>query len=107
MSFDLEKVIRYGQKIGADVGFVINGTFRNYYKKGSKASKYCCLTYTNNNNGRPLRWESANEHDYRRIAEFYSSLGFVIELIEIPAPEEKEDEQGTENEQGTDIASEA
>lgn len=96
MSFDLGKVIRYGQKIGAEVGFVIDGTFRNYYKKGSKESKYCCLTYTNHNNGRPLRWESSNEHDYRRIADFYRSLGFIVELIEIPALQAEEDEQGAD-----------
>ena len=107
MSFDLAQVTRYGQKIGAEVAFILDGKCRNYYKKGNAESKWCCLTFTNHHNGRPLRWESANEYSYERIAEFYQGLGHTVELMPIPELQEQEDEQGTENEQGTDIASEA
>lgn len=94
MSYDLNKTIRYGQKIGAEHALILNGDLRSYYKKGSAASKHCALVYTNHNQGRPLRWESANEYSYERIAEFYNnSLGMTAELIPIPAKQEqKEDE---------------
>lgn len=94
MTYDLGKTIRFGQKIGAEVAFILNGELRNYYKKGSKESKYSCLTYTNHNNGRPLRWESANEYHWSRIVKFYKGLGHAVELIEIPpVPQEPDDEQ--------------
>ena len=43
-TYDLDKVLRYGQKIGADVAIIQNGKLRNYYKKGDKASKHCVYT---------------------------------------------------------------
>lgn len=89
MSYDLDKVISFGQKIGAEVAVIMNGELRNYYKKGNKDTKYCCLTYTNHNNGRPLRWESANEYHYERIIEFNRSMGYAVEVIEIPEHEKK------------------
>jgi len=89
-SYDEDKVIRFGQKIGAEVAFILNGSLRNYYKKGSKDSKFCCLTFTQHNNGRPLRWESANEHHWNRVVSFYKSLGHAVELIEIPELQEQE-----------------
>lgn len=89
MSYDLDKVIRFGQKIGAEVAIIMNGELRNYYKKGNKDTKYCCLTYTNHNNGRPLRWESANEYSWDRIIDFYRSLSYAVEVIEIPKHEKK------------------
>ena len=88
MTYDLDKTIRFGQKIGAEVAFILNGELRNYYKKGDKESKHCCLTYTNHNNGRPLRWESANEYHWARVVNFYKGLGHAVELIEIPALQE-------------------
>lgn len=91
--YDEDKVIRFGQKIGAEVAFILNGNLRNYYKKGNKDSKFCCLTFTQHNNGRPLRWESANEHHWNRVVSFYKSLGHAVELIEIPALQEQDDEQ--------------
>ena len=93
MTYDLDKTIRFGQKIGAEVAFILNGELRNYYKKSNNESKYSCLTYTNHNNGRPLRWESANEYHWSRIVKFYKGLGHAVELIEIPpAPQEQDDE---------------
>ncbi|MCU4631082.1 hypothetical protein KTJ53_15700 [Acinetobacter variabilis] len=89
MSYDLDKVIRFGQKIGAEVAIIMNGELRNYYKKGNKDTKYCCLTYTNHNNGRPLRWESANEYSWDRIIDFYRSLSYAVEIIDIPEHEKK------------------
>lgn len=93
MTYDLDKTIRFGQKIGAEVAFILNGELRNYYKKGNKESKHCCLTYTNHNNGRPLRWESANEYHWARVVNFYKGIGHAVELIEIPASQEPDDEQ--------------
>lgn len=93
MTYDLDKTIRFGQKIGAEVAFILNGELRNYYKKGNKESKHCCLTYTNHNNGRPLRWESANEYHWARVVSFYEGIGHAVELIEIPALQEQDDEQ--------------
>ena len=94
MTYDLGKTIRFGQKIGAEVAFILNGELRNYYKKSNNKSKYSCLTYTNHNNGRPLRWESANEYHWSRIVKFYKGLGHAVELIEIPpVPQEPDDEQ--------------
>ena len=82
-TYDLDKVLRYGQKIGADVAIIQNGKLRNYYKKGDKASKHCVYTYTNYENGRPLRWESANEFCIERILNFYRNLGHTMEAIQI------------------------
>lgn len=94
MTYDLGKTIRFGQKIGAEVAFILNGELRNYYKKGNKEGRYFCLTYTNHNNGRPLRWESANEYHWSRVANFYKGIGHAVELIDIPpAPQEQDDEQ--------------
>ena len=95
MSYDLDKIIRYGQKIGAEVAIIeTDGKVRNYYKSADKDSKYCCYTYTRHDNGRPLRWESTGEYSYERIIEFNRSvLKQTFEVIQIPAVQEQEDEQ--------------
>ena len=95
MSYDLDKIIRYGQKIGAEVAIIeTDGKVRNYYKSADKESKYCCYTYTKHDNVRPLRWESTGEYSYERIIEFNRSvLKQTFEVIQIPAVQEQEDEQ--------------
>ena len=89
MAYDEAKVIRYGQKIGADVAFILNGELRNYYKKRDKSSKYCCQIYTHHWNGRPLGWETTSEYHWSRVVSFYEGLGHSVELIEIPKSQEK------------------
>lgn len=86
---DLDHIIRYGQKAGAEVAVLVDGQLRNYYKKGDKASKYCAYTLVDHKNGRPMRWESANEYSYHRIIEFYKGRGMNIEMIEIPPGREQ------------------
>lgn len=87
MAYDLDKTISFGRKIGAKVAIVMNGRLRNYYKPGDAASKYCLYTYTQHNNGRPLRWEATSEFSYKRIVDFYRNLKHTIEVIQIPEPD--------------------
>lgn len=92
MTYDRDKVIRYGQKIGAEVAIVnSDGKVKNYYKSADKESKYCCYTYTKHDNGRPLRWESAGEYSYERIIDFNRNvLSQEFDVIQIPKVEEDE-----------------
>lgn len=84
MSCDLGKVIRFGRKIGAEVAILEDGQLLNYYKPGDASSKHCCMTFTFHNNGRPLRWESAQEYSWKRIIDFNTKvMNRNIEIIEI------------------------
>lgn len=89
MSYDLDKIISYGQKIGAEVAIVnSNGKVNNYYKSADTESKYCSYTYTKHNNGRPLRWESTGEYSYERIIDYNRKvLGREFDVIQIPKAE--------------------
>ena len=92
MSYDLGKVLRYGHSIGAQVAIIFNGSLRNYYKREG----YSVYTYTDHQNGRPLRWENAYEGSYERIVGFYRNLGHVVEVIEIPAEIEHQEDESTD-----------
>lgn len=90
---NIEKIIKFGQSIGATKVLLKNDHIYNYYKPGNKDSKHCMYAYTEFNNGRPEVWRNSYEMDAGRIAKFYSNQGHDIQLIDIPAPEEKDDEQ--------------
>lgn len=84
MTYDLDKVLKYGQKIGAEQALILNDKLSRYYKKGDKASKYCAYSYANHDNGRPLRWEMSGTYHVDSVAEFYKGMGHKVEIIEIP-----------------------
>lgn len=83
MSFDLEKVVKYGLGIGADKALIIDGKLSRYYKKGDAASKYCVYSYTDHKNGRPLRWENALTYTAEQNLAFYLGINLKAELLEI------------------------
>lgn len=93
MPYDRDKVIRFGRKIGAEVAIIENDELRNYYKPGDASSKHCAMTFTFHNNGRPLRWESAQEYSWRRIIGFYETvMNKKFEIIEIGTDDDEQPE---------------
>ncbi|WP_228203397.1 hypothetical protein [Acinetobacter sp. CFCC 10889] len=92
---NLNKVLRYGFRIGAEQALILDGELSRYYKKGDRASKYCLYSYTDHRNGRPLRWEIAWIYDVSQVVDFYKkTMGKSVELIPIPNElPEKEGEQ--------------
>lgn len=84
---NLNKILRYGFKIGADSALILDNKLSRYYKKGDKASKYCLYSYTDHNNGRPLRWENALCFDLTMAINTYKTMGKKVEVIQIPKDE--------------------
>lgn len=96
MPYNLNQVLRFGFRIGADQALIINGELSRYFKKADQANKNCAYSFTNHNNGRPMRWESAGVYDVMQTVNFYKNvMGKSVELIDIPSemPEKEDIEQ--------------
>jgi hypothetical protein len=82
MTYDLGKVIRYGQKIGANHALVLNGRLRKYYKKGDRSSNFSPYMYDIN-----LRWENTNMSSLSYVLRCYRASYPDALIIDIPDPE--------------------
>ncbi|HEM6660724.1 TPA: hypothetical protein ACNII0_002916 [Acinetobacter baumannii] len=83
MAYDLEKVLSYGQKIGAEKALIIDDSLSRYYKKGDKASKHCMYFYGKSGEAK-LGWGNSFEFCLDRVVNFYKNLGHAVEVIDIP-----------------------
>ncbi|MDC4361041.1 hypothetical protein NQ651_17810 [Acinetobacter baumannii] len=83
MQYDLDKVLSYGQKIGAEKALIIDGSLSRYYRKGDKASKHCMYFYGKSGAAK-LAWGNSFEYCLDRVVKFYKGLGHSVEVIEIP-----------------------
>lgn len=81
MHYDLGKVIRYGQRIGAEKALVLNGRLRKYYKKGDVFSKYSPYMYDIG-----LMWVNTNMPSVAYIIRCYESSYPDVLIIDIPVP---------------------
>lgn len=84
MSYDLDLVIRYGQKVGADFALIKNDTLKAYYKKGDKNSKYCLYFCARIHPNVDLRWSNSFNYCLEPVIKFYRDLGHNILVIDIP-----------------------
>ena len=78
MNYDHDKVVRYGQKIGAEYALVLNGRLRQYYKKGNRESKFSPYCYDIS-----LKWENTNMSSLAYIFRCYKNSYPDVTIIEI------------------------
>ncbi|WP_151825600.1 hypothetical protein [Acinetobacter ursingii] len=84
MSYDLDLVVSYGQKIGAEKALILNDRLSRYYRKGDASSKYCLLFYAKVNDYAPLRWSNSFNYSIKPVITFYEGMGKKVEIIDIP-----------------------
>lgn len=79
----LDKILKEGQKQGAKYAFFVNDNFWHFYKKGSAASKHCWL-FMPVRDQKKIEWKISYNLNLDTSVKFYRSLGYKVELIEIP-----------------------
>lgn len=80
MTYDLDKVIRYGQRIGASHALVLRGRLRKYYKKGDLSTRFSPYMFDTD-----LYWKNTNMPSLAYILRCYESSYPNALIIEIPA----------------------
>lgn len=82
----LEKVLSFGEKIGACGAFYMDDEFWHYYKKGDADSKHCYRFLSKediHSDITRLNWKNSYNTDLDHVVNFYSNLGKKAELFEI------------------------
>lgn len=78
----LKQVVEYGKYIGAREALMINGVLYLYYKRGDKASKFCCYNFDASSEEKiAIGWANSFNTSVERVYEFYVGLGKKCDLI--------------------------